>query len=162
MKVPQSSFEPGVTRLFGNGDIGLSGLVSGWATPEDAHLWNDGAGAIMELTVPPPDRRYTLELEGEPFIDSECPSQEMTLYCNGFWIGCWKFEERKSYTLYTPIEPEQLFIRHDMAFARLVWLLPQSTRPAGSKWNDDGRRLGFCFRALTFRHADEAAIDPFT
>jgi hypothetical protein len=152
MKVSISSFEPGVTRLFGNGDIGLSGLVSGWASPEEAHLWNDGAGAIMELAVPMPERRYTLELEGEPFIDAECPSQEMTLYCNGFWIGCWTLKTRESYTLVATIEPEQLFTRNDAAFARLVWLLPKSTRPTDTKWNDDGRRLGFCFRALTFRH----------
>jgi len=155
MKTAAMPLEPGVTRLFGNCDIGSSGMVSGWAPPEEAHSWNDGSGAIMELTVPTSDQPYTLEFEGEPFVDSECPSQEITLYCNGFWIAQWNFKERKSCTLVANVEPEQLFVRNGGFFGRLVWLLPDSTIPAGAKWNSDGRRLGFCFRALTIRHAKD-------
>lgn len=151
MKALSASLELGVTRLFGNGDIGSEGLVSGWASPEDAHTWNDGSEAVMELTVQKPEQPYTLEFEGAPFVHAVCPSQEITLYCNGFRICSWKLDHPAAHTLVTNIEPEQLFLRENKAFARLAWVLPNSTRPADVKLNDDGRRLGFCFRSLTIR-----------
>lgn len=155
MKDLRPSFELGVTRFFGKGDIGSSGLQAGWATPEDAHSWNDGVQAVMELNTEHSTQRYTIEFEGRPFVNELCPTQDISLYCNGFLTGFWKLSESKAYSLSADIEPEQILIRDGGAYAKLVWVLPNSVRPADINLNNDGRRLGFCFHALTISDADD-------
>jgi len=159
MKTARPSFELGVTRFFGKGDIGSLGLKSGWAIPEEAHSWNDGVQAVMELSTEASPTRYTVEFEGRPFVNELCPSQDITLYCNGFLTGYWQLREAKSCTLSVIIEPEQLFSRDGGAYAKLVWVIPNSVKPADIKLNNDGRRLGFCFHALTIREAEEALVE---
>jgi len=158
MKASRPSFELGVTRFFGKGDIGSSGLKTGWATPEDAHSWNDGVQAVMELNTETSAQPCAIEFEGRPFVNELCPTQEITLYCNGFLTGFWKLQQAKSYSLSAIIEPEQILMRDGGAFARLIWVLPNSTKPADINMNNDGRRLGFCFHALTIREADEELL----
>jgi len=158
MKTARPSFELGVTRFFGKGDIGSSGLTTGWAIPEDAHSWNDGVLAAMELTTEASAERYTLEFEGRPFVNELCPTQEITLYCNGFLAGFWQLREAKSCSLSAVIEPEQLFSRDAGAFAKLVWVMPNSVKPADIKLNNDGRRLGFCFHSLMIREAENESV----
>jgi hypothetical protein len=162
MKSPTPSFELGITRYFGKGDIGSLGLQAGWATPEDAHSWNDGVQTVMELNTDSPKRQYEIEFEGKPFVNELCQNQEITLYCNGFLLGFWKLHEAKSYVLSATIEPEQLFVRDGGAFVKLVWVLPNSVRPADINLNNDGRRLGFCFHALTIRAADNQSAERGT
>jgi hypothetical protein len=160
MKTARPTFELGVTRYFGKGDIGSSGLKTGWAIPEEAHSWNDGVQAVMELSTEAAAEQYTIEFEGRPFVNELCPTQEIAMYCNGFLTGFWKLHEAKSYSLSAIIEPEQILSRDGGAFAKLIWVLPNSVKPADIKLNNDGRRLGFCFHALTIREAEDESLAP--
>ncbi len=141
--------EPGVTRLFGDGDLGRHGLLSGWAAPEEGHVWNDGPEAVLRLRTGRPRAPCTLTFEGEPFLGQGCARQDLVLYLNGFRIGFWRLTEPRTYRLAATIEPEQLFERDGAAVARCIWHLPHSVRPAVLGQGTDTRELGFCFRTLT-------------
>jgi hypothetical protein len=143
------SFEFGVTRLFGLGDIGTNGLVSGWAIPEDSHVWNNGPEAILTLETDVPSRAYTITVDGGPFITPRQPLQEITLYANGWRIGFWRFREGGAQVMVASIAPEQFFVRGDKALLNCVWHIPYSVRPSDLGLSGDGRELGFVFRSLT-------------
>jgi hypothetical protein len=150
-KVEQGTgdWEIGVTRLFGNFDLAGTGLVSGWATPEDPHIWNDGPEAVLQIVTEPVKRRLRLSFEGIPFIGGNCTFQDVTLYVNGLRVGFWRLRESKSYVLPATIEPEQLLERSGKATLTCAWHLPNSVRPLDLGLGKDTRELGFCFRSMT-------------
>ena len=139
----------GVTRLFGDCDLGCQGFTTGWSVPEQAHLWNDGFEAMLDVMVENVGSACRLTFEGEPFLSGECTCQDVILYVNGFRLGFWRLTEARTYSLSVAVEQEQLFARGDRALARCVWHLPQSVRPADLGLGGDSRQLGFCFRSLT-------------
>lgn len=148
--VSGAQFELGVTRLFGDCDLGSTGLISGWATPEQAHCWNDGVDTTFEFEVMETSGSFTLTFEAEPFLNERCPSQDVCLYVNGFRIGFWRLKEAQTYQLCAPIEREQLFDRAGMMTAKCVWHIPNSARPLDIGLGADIRELGLCFRSMTF------------
>lgn len=146
--LPMLSYEIGVTRLFGSCDLGHVGLVEGWSEPEEGHVWNDGAQAIMHVTMRKPRSACTLTFEGEPFITDGCERQDINLFVNGFHIGSWRLTQARGYRLSARIEPEQLWERRDKTVAHCVWCLPRSIRPSELGLGSDDRELGFCFRTF--------------
>ncbi len=44
-----STFEIGLTRTFRLGDINNHILMSGWAAPEENHVWNHGIDASFAI-----------------------------------------------------------------------------------------------------------------
>ena len=147
--IDEVTCELGVGRLFGEGDLGRHGLLSGWAAPEEGHVWNDGPEAVLRLRTSRPRAPCTLSFEGEPFLGKGCTRQDVVLYLNGFRVGFWRLAEPRTYRLAATIEPEHLFERDGAAVARCVWHLPDSVRPATLGRGTDTRELGFCFRTLT-------------
>ncbi len=148
--------EIGVTRLFGNCDIGLPGLMFGWSEPEEAHAWNDGVEVVANVVAPSIRKPTRFTFEGEPFLAGGNPHQTVTLYINGFRLGYWQLTEARTYRLSVIIEPEQLFHRQGNSIARCVWHLPESARPVNLGVGSDSRALGFCFRSLSLNSLDYA------
>jgi hypothetical protein len=148
-KLPVAALEPGMTRLFGDCDLGSVGLLSGWSVPEEAHAWNDGPEVVFEMVTDKPDGALRLTVEGEPFLGAHISQQIITLYVNGFRAGHWRLTEARTHSLDVTLEPEQFFTRGDTAVAKCVWHVPGSTRPADLGHGSDTRELGFCFRSIT-------------
>lgn len=145
----KTEWEIGTTRLFGNFDLGTSGLISGWSAPEDPHVWNDGPEAVMEIVTDPTDRTLRITVEVIPFIGGTVKSQNVTLYVNGSRIGFWRLRESKPYLLSGTIEPEQIFERDGKALLTCSFHLPDSAKPVDVGVGKDGRELGLCFRSIT-------------
>jgi hypothetical protein len=145
----EMKLELGVTRLFGDCDIGSSGLSSGWSIPEAAHVWNDGLESVFEVTTRRPRTECLLTFEGEPLLGGNCTHQDVVLYVNGFRVAFWRLTEAKTHILSAVIEPEQFFDRGDRTLAKCTWHLPLSRRPVDLGLGADTRELGFCFRSFT-------------
>lgn len=143
--------EPGVTRLFGEADIGSQGMVDGWAMPEEGHNWNDGLEAVYAIAVRPPVPRLQLVLSGEPYVTRARPIQELTLFGNGFRLAFWRMTARVETLLDVALEPEWWHIRGQVARMRLLLHLPLSVRPKEINDGQDGRELGFCCRSICLR-----------
>lgn len=148
-KVPESGWEIGTTRLFGNFDLGTSGLISGWSAPEDPHVWNDGPEAVMQIVTDPAHRTLRLTVEAIPFISGRVTSQDVTLYINGARIGFWRLRDSKPYLLSATIEPEQIFERDGKALLTCAFHIPNSAKPVDVGAGKDTRELGLCFRSIT-------------
>jgi hypothetical protein len=143
--------EVGVTRLFGAADIGTRGMIAGWSSPEEGHVWNDGLEAVYLLSVRPPLARFGLIIVGEPYVTRARPVQELTTYANGCRIACWRLAARIETELNMALEPEWWFTRGTRAVMRLQFHLPNSARPKDLNDGQDGRELGFCFRSICLR-----------
>jgi hypothetical protein len=141
--------ELGVTRLFGECDIGSNGLSSGWSVPEAAHVWNDGLESVFDVTMRKARAECIFTFEGEPLLGGDCARQDILFFVNGYRIAFWRLVEAKTHTLTAIVEPEQLFDRGDRVLARCVWHLPLSRRPVDLGLGTDTRELGFCFRSFT-------------
>jgi hypothetical protein len=160
IRQPSAGFKPntatlelGITRLFGNGDIGVEGMLSGWAAPEENHNWNDGVEATLQLELAASEGAFELAVEGVPLINSKNPSQEITLYANGFRVGYWKLDEYKAQLLTVDVEPEHIFWRGKIGYVKCVWFMPNSVRLSEIQNGDDSRQLAFCFRSILIRSA---------
>jgi hypothetical protein len=151
--VPNMDWELGTTRLFGNYDIGTTGLISGWSSPEDPHVWNDGPEAVLQLSTIIVKHPLRLTFEGVPFIGGKCTFQDVALYMNGARLGFWRLREPRAQMLSAIIEPEQIFERRGKAMLTCIWHLPQSVRPVDVGAGKDTRELGFCFRSITVSSA---------
>jgi len=143
--------EWGLGRLFGSCDIGSNGLISGWSDPEPAHVWNDGPDAHFRLSFPGPARRAVLSVEGMAFIRPRQPSQDITLYVNGFRLGFWRLFSAGGDTLSAAIEPEQMFARGDQVVLDCTFHIPTCVRPMDLGEGNDRRQLGFCFFSVLVR-----------
>jgi hypothetical protein len=143
--------ELGVIRLFGAGDIGTRGLISGWSGPEEGHNWNDGVEAAYALAVRPPVTRLLLAIMGEPYVTRARPLQEVTMFGNGYRLGYWRMNARVETVMMVPLEPEWWLSRGTKALMRLTLHLPNSVRPCDINDGQDGRELAICCRSLCLR-----------
>ena len=143
--------EPGVIRLFGAADIGSRGMVGGWSAPEEGHTWNDGIEAVYGISVRPPLARFGLIVMGEPYVTRARPAQELTLFGNGWRIAAWRMTARIDTVLTVTLEPEWWFTRGGRSVMRLLFYLPNSSRPKDLNDGQDGREIGFCFRSICLR-----------
>lgn len=148
---PRLNTELGLMRLFGTEDIDRQGLVSGWAEPEDAHVWNNGPVAALSIAMNIPDEPCRLVVEGEPFVSSRQPMQEITLYGNGIWLGFWRLRNAEPSVMEALVEPETFFRRGEEGVLNLAWYIPTSVRPSDIGVSGDGRELGFVFRTLVVK-----------
>ena len=126
--------ELGLTRLFGQADLGDGGLVSGWAIPEDQHTWNDGIDAVIPVRTRASGSACRITFEGKPFLPVDVSMQDIVLFVNGFRIGFWRLREAKAYDLSAIIEPQQFFRRDEYSLLKFVWHIPRSVRPADIAW----------------------------
>ncbi len=145
--------EPGLVRCFGTGDIGQTGLAEGWAAPEEAHNWNDGAEAVILLSTQAPKEASVLVVEGAPLVVPTQPHQDVILYVNGLRLGFWRLANPRNVQLRATIEPEHVLIRGGTAgnprgVLRVAFHLPDSLRLSAIQSDGDDRELGFCFRTL--------------
>lgn len=147
--------EPGVIRLFGAADIGTRGMVSGWSEPEDGHNWNDGEEAIYALAVGQPLRRMMLTILAEPYVTRARPTQDITLFGNGFRLGFWRLGTRVETMLMVVIEPEWWLLRGNRGLMRLTLHMPHCTRPKDINDGQDGRELALCCRSLCLRQTPQ-------
>jgi len=137
----------GDTYDFGR-STGNAGLRSGWSSPEDVHVWNDGYDAVLSLLIPKVSRPVKFTVEGEPFIIDESPIQEITIYANGYRIAFGKFSVRDQYSISATIYPFQILHSKDGGICEITFHLPNSVRPSEIVDSEDERQLGFCFRRL--------------
>jgi hypothetical protein len=143
--------EPGVKRSFGLRDVGADGLVSGWATPEDDHIWNDGPTADLAIGTRSAQSNYRLDVEARPFLAPGCASQDVTLFANGLFVGYWQLREAKHYVLSANVD-KGLFLRTSgLGVMKLTWLVPKSCRPSDLRLGNDHREIGLCFQSITLR-----------
>lgn len=142
-------WELGVMRIFGRHDISPRSLISGWAQPEDQHVWNNGIEAVLQVIIPKPGRPITLSLECIPFVWESCPEQQVTLFVNGVRQQFWRLTERRIHVIDATIEPAHLIDRGNHSLLTCVWLLPNSTRPKELGTGADLRELALCFQAMT-------------
>jgi hypothetical protein len=152
MNVPaELVLEPGVKRSFGLRDVGAHGLISGWATPEDEHIWNDGPTADLAIGTKSARSDYRLEIQGRPFLAPGCDSQDVTLFANGLFVGYWQLREAKPYVLAAKIENGMFHKKAGLDVLKLTWLVPKSCRPSELRLGDDHREIGLCFQNITLR-----------
>lgn len=144
----------GVARIFGSGDIGSTGLVFGWSTPEEGHTWNDGTEALAEFRAPYTGRAGLLTVECAPFLREGLRRQSVSLHINGFLLGSWGLHDDRGHLVSVVIEPEQMFRRHDDVFLKCRWSMPNSYRPSDGGAGGDSRQLGLCFRSITLSEVD--------
>jgi hypothetical protein len=143
--------EAGVKRSFGLRDVGAHGLISGWATPEDEHTWNDGPTADLAIGTKSVQSDYRLDIQGRPFLAPGCESQDVTLFANGLFVGYWQLREAKPYVLSATIDNSVFVKKSGLGVAKLTWLVPKSCRPSELRLGDDHREIGFCFQSITLR-----------
>ena len=146
--------EFGVTRYFGNIDIGDQGLVRGWAQPEAAHVWNDGHVAELAVGLTPKDiglvRRVTFE--GLPFVSERHTHQDVTLFANGLFAGFWRLPQSAE-----PVSLEALLPPHywlpgpDESKIVFSFLTPDAVSPAELGAAADNRRLAFSLHSILIR-----------
>jgi hypothetical protein len=153
-----SAFRIGLTRTFGLGDLNRHILLSGWAAPEDNHVWNDGLDASFAVRMKTlPARKLLLKVEGVPFTPRAVDHQDITLYFNGYRLAFWRLQGMDKTCLEVEIEPEHWLARSGGGFAKCVWHLPSSLRPSDVTGADDQRQIGFCFQSVTFVDAPDDA-----
>jgi len=138
----------GTVRRFGRKDIGARGLASGWATPEEAHCWNDGPEAVLSLATAPPDFRCVLVIEVVPLINAAAAKQDVTFFGNGLRLGFWRLTTEEPAQLEALIEPKCWRLQDGAAILDLAVNLPDSLRLSRIQSNGDDRELGLCFRTL--------------
>jgi len=138
----------GVVRCFGDGDLGLSGQVSGWAAPEDAHCWNDGPEAVLQVVAQQPEFRCVLVIGGAALVNKLCPRQDMTVFVNGYRLGFWRLMDAQPVQLEVMIEPGQWHARGKDATLSLAFHMPGSLRLSTVQPHGDDRELGFCFHTI--------------
>lgn len=144
----------GVTRAFGNADIGTRGLLRGWAAPEPAHVWNDGYVAELAVAAPLKDigatRRVTFE--GAPFVSAAHPQQDITLFANGLFAGFWRLgQSDEPVTLDAILPPHYWLAGPDESKITFSFLTPGAVSPAQIGAAADNRRLAFSFQSLLIR-----------
>lgn len=139
----------GTTRFFGIGDPVANRRLSGWAAPEDNQNWNNGpeVGYILKVS-PPPRQTCSIRVEGVAFIEANVPAQDITLYFNGLRLGWWRIAHGRPVVLEAEVEPQQWFVRDDVAIGNVRWHIPKSTSPRDIGTGSDERELGFCFRSI--------------
>jgi hypothetical protein len=142
-------FEIGVTRTFGLGDLSKYMPLTGYAAPEENHVWNDGAEASFVVTMQSiPTEQVILKVEGLPFVAEDLKSQDITLYFNGYRVGFWRLNAMDKTFLAAEIEPEYWLARDGGAYGKCVWHMPGSMRPSDVTGADDQREIGFCFQSI--------------
>lgn len=147
---PQAlALEIGVTRHFGLRDIGETGLLSGWASGEFGHAWNDGIDATLLVSMPHRPGPLMLELEVEPFVTPQNPVQDLTVFASGARAGFWRVAKRQVIRLATWIDPACWRDAPSGAAMRLVFHMPLSVSPQELGTCNDLRQLGFNFRSIT-------------
>ena len=147
-------YEPGVVRLFGAADIGVTGLKSGWSYPENGHTWNEGIDATLVLSLEDVEGVSHLVVEGQPYLSAQQPVQEITVFVNGFWAGFRRLTGLGAFSLDVEIQPEWWFRRGDRFLLNVVFHIPTSVRPVDLGEGTDSRTLGFCFRSLLLTYED--------
>jgi hypothetical protein len=144
------SQRPGINTLtadnpirFGENGNYLSFVPEGFDSSESAeHTWNDGYVASVRFQVLGPIDNGELKISGDPFIVDSIPSQEITAYLNGLWIGFSRF--RAAATLVCPIGHSYLVPGHN----RLSFVMPNAVSPSEIGAGSDRRRLAFAFRQV--------------
>ncbi len=139
----------GKPRAFGQEDIALSGLASGWAQCEPGHAWTDGFDATLLLATPRTEREMTLIIEAEPYVTRQNPVQDVTLFLNGARAGFWRLSHRRVTALTTWIDPAWWRQSDQISQLRAVFHLPQSVSPAELGDGQDQRCLGLSFRRIS-------------
>jgi hypothetical protein len=124
-------------------------VLTGYAAPEENHIWNDGFEASFVVTMHNmPTEQVILKVEGLPFIAEDLKSQDITLYFNGHRVGFWHLSAMDKAFLIAEIEPEYWLARHGGAYGKCVWHMPGSMRPSAVTGADDEREIGFCFQSI--------------
>jgi hypothetical protein len=154
-----AAFRVGLTRTFGLADLNRHILLSGWAAPEENHVWNDGFDASFFVQLKTlPSRKLLLKVEGVPFTPRNVLHQDVILYFNGYRLAFWRLQGMEKTFLEVEIEPEHWFARKGGGFAKCVWHLPDSLRPSDVTGADDTRQIGFCFQSITFAEVVDDAF----
>lgn len=134
---------------LGNHPLGKTVLVSGWAQPEESHIWNNGPESDMQIAVDETDRALRIEVVGIPLIHARRPFQDITLFVNGFRIGFWRLRKAEVSLLSATIAPEQIAPRGGKVGLQISWHIPFSVSPSTLGAGADSRELGFCFHTLS-------------
>ena len=142
------SLQPTVTRACGVEEIADAGMVSGWATSEPGHAWNDGVDATLLVATRHRPGPCDLVIEAEPYITRQNPVQDITIFANGARVGFWRVSQRQVVRMTAWIDPQGWRETHDRAALRLVFHMPQSVSPSELGECNDLRQLGFSFRSI--------------
>lgn len=142
-------YELGVTRSFGQIDIGARGLLRGWATPEESHVWNDGNVSEILVKSSPGAPVRSLVIEGQPYIRPQQPVQDLQIFGNGLFLDFRRFSHSSSQVAIAVAVPSEV----DLAFSesgllRLAMVMPNAVSPSDIGAGDDSRQLAFCFQTL--------------
>lgn len=143
------AYEMGVTRSFGRIDIGSHGLVRGWATPEDSHVWNDGNVSEILIKSTPGAPVRSLLIEGQPYIRPQQPTQDLQIFGNGLMLDFRRFSHSSSQVAVAVSVPGEVNLAfNDAGLLRLVMVMPNAVSPSDIGAGDDSRQLAFCFQTL--------------
>jgi hypothetical protein len=139
-----------VTRVFGWADINESGLVRGWASPEDSHTWNNGTDAELDLAIGQVNGPMTMTITGHPFVKPQHPLQSITVYANGYRLGFWRLKTEEVAYLTIVVQPEHWLRRRGHFVMNLVFSMLESVVPSEIGVGTDMREIGFCFNSIKF------------
>jgi hypothetical protein len=144
------AYEAGVIRFFGKNDIGTNGLLKGWAKPEDMHAWNDGQVAELLLSNETAGDVSLIVIEGQAYVNSQAPFQDITMFANGLFVGFWRLREGDSgkHRIEAEVGADLGVSYAGTGILRLTFLMPLSIRPSELGVGDDHRQLAFCFHSL--------------
>ncbi len=138
--------------VFGTAGNSAPHQVSGFAPPEPGFTWTLGAGAALELTVPPADGDILLEIACNPFTYlGVLPAQRLDVRVNGVALedAAIRGEGTLGYMLPRHGVPADRRLRISLG-------TPDAASPAQLGAGTDGRPLGFMLREIRLH-----AVAPF-
>jgi glycosyltransferase involved in cell wall biosynthesis len=125
----------------------------GWAEVEEMGTWTLGREAALHFhSACFPDTKLKITARILPFIAGSIERRETTVIANGQKIATWSFE--RSEWLEKSVEIPNAVIGYD-GFVQLQFAIGEAPSPAQLGINDDHRRLGLLFNAVTI--AEEPA-----
>ncbi len=138
--------------VFGSGGNSAPHQIAGFAAPEQGFTWTLGAGAELELTVPPADGDILLEIACNPFTQlGVLPAQRLRVLAGATLLEdeAIRGEGTLGYVLPRHAVPGN-------GRLRLSLRTPDAASPAQLGTGTDARPLGFMLRAIRLQ-----AIAPF-
>lgn len=145
------SSRPGMNALsvdapieFGRNGNFLSFYPEGFGHEDSAgHTWNDGYTAKLQFQTVAPVESAILRVSVDPFVAEELPSQDLSVYLNGLWIG---FSRIRS----AAVVPCTIGTRYIVPGQNLLaFVMPNAASPKEIGAGSDVRRLAFAFRQIS-------------
>lgn len=141
---------------FGAGGNARRFERSGWYPPEEEFTWTGNDPAVLELTIPPSDRKLVLRLRmGALTAARALPSQPVNIVVNGEEIARFMVSDTKEFEATIPER-----ISRGGGTLRVELKAPRAVSPRALGLNEDPRVLGIRCEAIALSQGDLLEQSP--